>query len=143
MLGTKQIWVMFLIVFVDVAVTAVIFNIASKFVYSNSIARACFIFLLCTLMTSANISLEIPRLRLEQLLRIFRALQTSRVLRISMNARWRMNQLLNFKFLTFCIILPYINISSPLPPKNGKKSETSTKIGSIEHHLSSVKTQGL
>ena len=30
------------------------------------------------------------------------------------NARWRMNQLLNFKFLTFCIILPYINISSPL-----------------------------
>ena len=38
-----------------------------------------------------------------------------------------MNQLLNFKFLTFCIILPYINISSPLPPKNGKKSETSTK----------------
>ena len=32
-----------------------------------------------------------------------------------------MNQLLNFKFLTFCIILPYINIFSPLPPKNGKK----------------------
>ena len=31
----------------------------------------------------------------EQLLRIFRALQTSRVLHISMNARWRMNQLLN------------------------------------------------
>ena len=30
----------------------------------------------------------------EQLLRIFRALQTSRVLHISMNARWRMNQLL-------------------------------------------------
>ena len=28
------------------------------------------------------------------LLRIFRALQTSRVLHISMNARWRMNQLL-------------------------------------------------
>ena len=78
-------------------------------------------------MTSANKSLEkkrisyASRLRLEQLLRIFRALQTSRVLRISMNARWRMNQLLNFKFLTFCIILPYINISSPLPPKNGKK----------------------
>ena len=149
MLETKQIWVMFLIVFVDVAVTAVIFNIASKFVYSNSIARACFIFLLCTLMTSANKSLEkkrisyASRLRLEQLLRIFRALQTSRVLRISMNARWRMNQLLNFKFLTFGIILPYINISSPLPPKNGNKSETSTKIGSIEHHLSSVKTQGL
>ena len=144
MLGTTQIWVMFLIVFVDVAVTAVIFNIASKIVYSNSIARACFIFLLCTLMTSANKSLEKKIfLRLEQLLRIFRALQTSRVLRISMKARWRMNQLLNFKFLTFCIILPHINISSPLPPKNGKKSETSTKIGSIEHHLSSVKTQGL
>ena len=34
------------------------YNIASKFVYSNLIARACFIFLLCTLMTSANISLE-------------------------------------------------------------------------------------
>ena len=48
---------MFLIVFVDVAVTAVIYNIASKFVYSNSIAQACFIFLLCTLMTSANKSL--------------------------------------------------------------------------------------
>ena len=29
------------------------------------------------------------RLRLEQLLRIFRVLQTSRVLHISMNARWR------------------------------------------------------
>ena len=35
-------------------------------------------------------------LRLEQLLRTFRALQTSRVLHISMNARWRMNQLLIF-----------------------------------------------
>ena len=34
------------------------YNIASKFVYSNSIARACFIFLLRTLMTSANISLK-------------------------------------------------------------------------------------
>ena len=34
------------------------YNIASKFVYSNSIARACFIFLLCTLMTSANKSLK-------------------------------------------------------------------------------------
>ena len=32
---------------------------------------------------------------LEQLLRNFRALQTSRVLHISINARWRMNQLLN------------------------------------------------
>ena len=30
----------------------------------------------------------------QQLLRIFRALQTSRVLHILMNARWRMNQLL-------------------------------------------------
>ena len=51
-------------------------------------------------MTSANKSLEkkrisyASRLRLEQLLRIFRALQTSRVLHISMNARERMNQLL-------------------------------------------------
>ena len=34
------------------------------------------------------------QLCLEQLLRIFRALQTSRVLHISMNARERMNQLL-------------------------------------------------
>ena len=34
------------------------YNIASKFVQSNSIAQGCFIFLLCTLMTSANISLE-------------------------------------------------------------------------------------
>ena len=34
------------------------------------------------------------QLRLEQLLRIFRALQTSRVLHISKNARWRMKQLL-------------------------------------------------
>ena len=34
-------------------------------------------------------------LHLEQLLRIFRALQTSQVLHISMNARWRMNQFLN------------------------------------------------
>ena len=33
-------------------------NIASKFVWSNSILRACFIFLLCALMTSANKSLE-------------------------------------------------------------------------------------
>ena len=33
-------------------------NIASKFVWSNSIARACFLFLLCTLMTSANKSLQ-------------------------------------------------------------------------------------
>ena len=34
------------------------YNIASKFVSSNSIAEACFIFLLCTLMMSANKSLE-------------------------------------------------------------------------------------
>ena len=34
------------------------YNIASKFVWSNSIAWACFIFLLCTLMTSANKSLK-------------------------------------------------------------------------------------
>ena len=38
---------------------------------------------------------------LEQLLRIFRALQTSRVLHISMNARWRMNQLL-IDMYVFC-----------------------------------------
>ena len=35
-----------------------IYNIAGKFVYPNSIARACFIFQLCALMTSANKSLE-------------------------------------------------------------------------------------
>ena len=35
-----------------------IYNIASKFVQSNSIAWAYFIFLLCTLMTSANKSLK-------------------------------------------------------------------------------------
>ena len=35
-----------------------IYNIAGKFVYSNSIAQVCFIFLLCTLMMSANKSLE-------------------------------------------------------------------------------------
>ena len=34
------------------------YNIASKFFQSNSIAQVCFIFLLCMLMTSANISLE-------------------------------------------------------------------------------------
>ena len=34
------------------------YNMASKFVSSNLIARACFIFLLSTLMTSANVSLE-------------------------------------------------------------------------------------
>ena len=34
------------------------YNIASKFVWSNSIAWVCFIFLLCTLMTSANKSLR-------------------------------------------------------------------------------------
>ena len=34
------------------------YNVASKFVWSNSIAWTCFIFLLCTLMTSANKSLE-------------------------------------------------------------------------------------
>ena len=39
--------------------------------------------------------LELLSASLEQFLRIFRALQTSRVLQISMNARWRMNQLLS------------------------------------------------
>ena len=38
--------------------------------------------------------LELSRLRFEQLLRVFRALQTSRVLHTSMNARWRMRILL-------------------------------------------------
>ena len=46
-------------------------------------------------MTSANKSLKKKIfLRLEQLLRIFRALQTFRMLHISMKARWHMNQLL-------------------------------------------------
>ena len=35
-----------------------VYNIAGKFVWSNSITQACFIFLLCTLMTSANESLK-------------------------------------------------------------------------------------
>ena len=46
--------------------------------------------------TSAVRSSRYDELRLEQLLRIFRALQTSRVLHISINARWSMNQLLNY-----------------------------------------------
>ena len=47
-------------------------------------------------ITSNNASATIilfPRLR--ESLRIFRALENSRVLHISMNARWRMNQLLS------------------------------------------------
>ena len=108
-----------------------IYNIACKFVHSNSIARACFIFLLCALSKQIPREKKFPsgwkcyktivhtssmrssryealgrfgehstswscsRLRLEQLLCIFRALETSRVLHILMNARWRMNQLLN------------------------------------------------
>ena len=106
------------------------YNIAGNLVWSNSIARACFIFLLCMLMKSANKSLEKRNFpsgwkcyktigsyvicafieiwstwevwralkKLEQL-RIFRALQTSRVLHISMNARWSMNQVLNVNHL--------------------------------------------
>ena len=58
-------------------------------------------------MHAHDVGKQIPRearvttprelLRLEQLLRIFRALQTSHVLHISMNARWHMNRLLNDK----------------------------------------------
>ena len=44
--------------FIDKYQTKIIYNIGSKFVSSNSIARACFIFLLCTLMTSANKCLD-------------------------------------------------------------------------------------
>ena len=53
-------WFFFFIQLADQLVIAfnLVYNIASKFVSSNSIARACFIFLLCTLMTSANKSLE-------------------------------------------------------------------------------------
>ena len=40
MLGTTQIWVMFFIVFVDVAVTAVIFNIASRSRVRNFISQS-------------------------------------------------------------------------------------------------------
>ena len=50
-------------------------------------------------------------LRLEQLLRIFRALQTSRVLYISMNACWRMNQLIN----CICFSLQASGKFFPLP----------------------------
>ena len=35
-----------------------VYNIAGKFVWSNSITQVCFIFLLCTLMMSANESLK-------------------------------------------------------------------------------------
>ena len=56
-----------------------------------------------------------------------------------------LSPLLYLKFLTFCIIGPQINISSPPPPKNCKVKQkgkkTRTKLGSIEHHLSFVKTQ--
>ena len=106
------------------------YNIANKFVKSNLIARACFIFLLRSWRQQTNPSrkknwkcykiigsyvscafIEIWStwevwLRLEKLLRIFRALQTSRVFHISMNARSRMNQLLSLKhaihFNWFC-----------------------------------------
>ena len=110
-----------------------VYNIASKFVKSNSIVRACFIFLLCTLMTSANkpsrkknfhrVENVIKQLvhtsamrssryeargkfgEHERCVRVARGvaesnssflstLQTSRVLHISMNTRWRMNRLL-------------------------------------------------
>ena len=53
-----------------------------------------------------------------------------------------LSPLLYFKFLTFCIIGPQINTSSsPLQKIVKKKSKTRTKLGSIEHHLSFVKTQ--
>ena len=41
------------------------------------------------------VSVTVSSRSVEQLLHIFRALQTSRVLHISMNARWHMNQLLS------------------------------------------------
>ena len=47
-----------------------------------------------------------------------------------------LSPLLYLKFLTFCIIGPEINISS------AARTKTRTKLGSIEHHLSFVKTQG-
>ena len=56
-----------------------------------------------------------------------------------------LSPMLYLKLLTFCIIGPQINISSPPPPKNCKVKQkgkkTRTKLGSIEHHLSFVKTQ--
>ena len=55
-----------------------------------------------------------------------------------------LSRLLYLKFLTFCMIGPQINTSSPPPPPKNckkKKSKTRTKLGSIEHHLSFVKTQ--
>ena len=116
-------------------------NIASKFVKSNSIAWACFIFLLC--MTSANKSLKkknfhrvenvikqlvhalavhllryeafgkfgehsrsysCSQLCLEQLLCIFCALQTSRMLHILTNTCWHINQLLIISWECFIAI---------------------------------------
>ena len=46
-----------------------IYNIACKFVLSNSIVRVCFIFLLCTLMMSANKSLEKKNLGVENVIK--------------------------------------------------------------------------
>ena len=80
------------------------YNIASKFVKSNSIAWACFIFLLCTLMTSANKSLKKKKFSIgvENVIKTIGSYVS--MLHISMNARWRMNQLLingiEIEFLT-------------------------------------------
>ena len=57
-----------------------------------------------------------------------------------------LSPLLYLKFLTFCMIGPQINTSSPPPPLQKivkkKRSKTRTKLGSIEHHLSFVKRRG-
>ena len=98
------------------------YNLASNLSNRIQLRKRASYSILCTLMTSANKSLEkkiFPsgwkcyetigsqvscafikiwntwEVCLEQLLRIFRALETSRVPLISMNARWRMKQLLN------------------------------------------------
>ena len=58
------------------------------------------------------------RLRLKQLLRIFRALQTFRVLHISMNTRWCQNQLLmsmNGSYIFAHFDIPQFSFSSILP----------------------------
>ena len=64
------------------------FNVKCNFLQYYSIPSS------LTIKGNENFLLEVLSRRSgEQLLRIFRALQTSWVLHISMNARWRMNQL--------------------------------------------------
>ena len=84
-------------------------------------------------------SYSCSRLRLEQLLRIFRALKTSRVLHISMNARWRMNQLLIVHRSTKLYhndsnAIFAVRVSNCLP-QNQRKPDSKSKIKITNKHL--------